>query len=42
MVFDNDKDTFYNPMTDTTLADLEDYASWSRDSVKRAFTDDEV
>ena len=26
MVFDDDKDTFYNPMTDTTLSDLEDNA----------------
>ena len=42
MVFDDDKDTFYNPMTDTTLADLEDYAPWSRDWEKRALTDDEV
>ena len=24
MVLDDDKDTFYNLMTDTTLADLED------------------
>ena len=42
MVFDDDKDTFYNPMTDTTLSDLEDYAPWLRDLDKRALTDDEV
>ena len=42
MVFDDDKDTFYNPMTDTTLADLEDYAPWSRDLDKRALTNDKV
>ena len=42
MVFDDDKDTFYNPMTDRTLADLEDYTPWSRDSDKHALTDDEV
>ena len=41
-VFDDDKDTFYNPITDMTLADLEDYAPWSRDLDKRALTDDEV
>ena len=40
MVLYDDKDTFYNPMTVTTLADLEDYAPWSRDLDKRALTDD--
>ena len=42
MVFDDDKDTFYNPMTDTTLVDLENYAPWSRNLDKRALMDDEV
>ena len=42
IIFDDDRDTFYNPMTDTTLADLVDYAPWSRDLDKRARTDDEV
>ena len=42
MVFDDDKDTFYNPMTDTMLLDLEDYVPWSRDLDKRALTDNEV
>ena len=42
MVFDDDKDTFYNKMTDRTISDLEDYTPWSRDLDKRALTDDEV
>ena len=42
MVFDDDKDTFYNPMTDITLADLEDYVPWSCNLDKRALTDNEV
>ena len=42
MVFDDDKDTFYNPMTNTTLADLKNYAPWSRYLDKRALTDNEV
>ena len=42
MVFDNDMDTLYNLMTDTTLVDLEDYAPLPRDLDKRALTDGEV
>ena len=42
MVFDDDKDTFYNQMTDTMLLDLEDYVPWSLDLDKRALTDNEV
>ena len=42
MVFDDDKDTFYNPMTYTTLADLEDNVPWSHDLDKRTLTDDEL
>ena len=42
MVFDDDKDTFYNPMIDTTLAKCVDYVPWSRDLDTRALTDKEV
>lgn len=42
MVFDDVKDTCYNPITDTTLANLEDYVPWSRELDKRVLKDDEV
>ena len=38
----DDKDTLYNPMTNTRLADLEDNVPWSRDLDKRTLSDDEV
>lgn len=41
-IFDDNKDTFYNLMTDTTLADLENYVPWTRDLDKRTLSDNEV
>ena len=42
MVFDDDKDTFCNPMIDNTLEICEDHVPWFRDLDKRALTDKEV
>ena len=43
MIFDDDRNTFYNPVSDTTLEDLDDdYVLWPRIFNKRALTNDEV
>ena len=43
MLFDDDRNTFYNPVSNTTLDDLDDdYVPWPRNFNKRALTNDEV
>ena len=42
MLFDDDINTFSNPVSDTTFDDLDDdYVPWLRNFNKRAFANDE-
>lgn len=43
MIVDDDRNTLYNPVSETTLDDLDDdYVPWPRNFNKRALTNDEV
>ena len=43
IIFDDDRNTFYNSVSDTKLKDLEDdYVPWPRNFNKRALKNDKV